>query len=62
MSKTERQQEATRFSFDYLNYLMEQEGVVERMVDRKIRQLEPRLEKLIDQKIDQRIQKLINNK
>ncbi|MBQ9678241.1 MAG: hypothetical protein IJV44_08915 [Prevotella sp.] len=62
MSKTEQQQEATRFSFDYLNYLMEQEGVVDRVVERKLRQLEPRLEQLIDQKIDQRFKKLINNK
>ena len=35
MSKTEQQQEATRFSFDYLNYLMEQEGVVDRVVERE---------------------------
>ncbi len=62
MSKTDRQQEATQFSFDYLNSLMEQEGVVERMVEKRIRQLEPRLEKLIDQKIEQQMQKLINNK
>ena len=48
MSKTNRQQEATRFSLDYLRYLMEQEGVVERMVDRKLKQLEPCIEDMID--------------
>ena len=60
--KSERQQKATRFSFDYLNYLIEQERVVERMIDRKMKQMEPRLEELIDQKIDQRMEKLIKNK
>ena len=56
MDKNERQQEARRFSFDYLNYLMEQEGVVERMVDRKLKQMEP----CIKDMIDQRIKKLMN--
>ena len=58
MGKTVRQQESTKFSFDYLDYLMEQEGVVERMVDRKLKQMEPKIEKLIEEKM----KKLINNK
>lgn len=58
MSKTVRQQESTKFSFDYLDYLMEQEGVVERMVDRKLKQMEPKIEKLIEEKM----KKFINNK
>jgi hypothetical protein len=58
MSKTVRQQESTKFSFGYLDYLMEQEGVVERMVDRKLKQMEPKIEKLIEEKM----KKLINNK
>lgn len=57
MGKTEQQQEATRFSLDYLSYLMEQEGVVERMVDRKLKQLEPHIEDMIDQKIKKYIHK-----
>ncbi len=56
--KSERQQKATRFSFDYLNYLIEQEEVVERMVDRKLKQMEPCLEKMIDEKIKEKL----NNK
>ena len=55
VNKTERQQEATRFSFDYLNYLLQQEGVVERMVDIKIRELEPKIDKMIEQKINQHL-------
>lgn len=56
--KSERQQKATRFSFDYLNYLIEHEEVVERMVDRKLKQMEPCLEKMIDEKIKEKL----NNK
>lgn len=56
--KSERQQKATRFSFDYLSYLIEQEEVVERMVDRKLKQMEPCLEKMIDEKIKEKL----NNK
>lgn len=48
----------SNFPSTYLDYLMEQEGVVERMVDRKLKLMEPEIEKLIEQKI----QKLINNK
>jgi len=58
MGTTDRNHEAKQFSFDYLDFLMEQEGVVERMVDRKLKLMEPEIEKLIEQKI----QKLINNK
>lgn len=62
MIKTEQQKEATRFCFDYFQYLLHQEGLVERMVERKMNQLEPQIEQLVNKKIDQRIQYLINNK
>lgn len=55
MNKTAQQQEATKFSFDYLKYLLQQEQVMDRMLERKINQLEPRLEKLIDEKIEERL-------
>ena len=57
MDKTIQQQEATRFSFDYLRYLLQQEVVIERMVDRKIAQLEPRIDKMISKKIEQQMKK-----
>ncbi len=53
MNKTDRQREATRFSFDYLDYLLRQEGVVERLVNLKFEDLEHRLDKMIEQKINQ---------
>lgn len=55
VNKTERQQEATRFSFDYLNYLLQQEGVIERMVDMKFKDLEHKLDKMVEQKINQQL-------
>ncbi|MBO7116549.1 MAG: hypothetical protein J6V87_05825 [Prevotella sp.] len=55
MNKTAQQQEATKFSFDYFKYLLQQEQVMDRMLERKINQLEPRLEKLIDEKIEERL-------
>jgi len=62
MNKTTQQEEATRFSLDYLHYFLQQEGIVERMVDRKFSQLEPQIDQLIEQKIIQHMQNLSNNK
>lgn len=62
MNKTEQQKEATRFSFDYLKYFLQQEGVVERMVDRKMSLLESRIDQMIDEKIYQRMKQNSNNK
>lgn len=55
MNKTEQQKEATRFSFDYFKYLLQQEQVMDRMLERKMNQLEPRLEQLIDKKIEEKL-------
>ena len=68
MNKTEQQQEATRFSFDYFKFLLHQEDTIDyfkfllhqedtidRMLERKINQLEPRLEELINEKINERL-------
>ena len=55
MNKTEQQQEAMRFSFDYFKFLLHQEDTIDRMLERKINQLEPRLEELINEKINERL-------
>lgn len=62
MNKTEQQKEAMRFSFDYFRYLLQQEEVIERMVNRKIDQMEPCIEQLVEQKIDQRLKELSKNR
>ena len=61
-SKKELHNEAKRFSLDYLQYLLRQEDVIERLLEKRIIQLEPELEKLIDEKIDSRIRTFLNNK
>lgn len=62
MSKKEQHNDAKRFSLDYLQYLLRQEDVIERLLDKRMLQLEPELEKLIDEKIDSRIRTFLNNK
>lgn len=62
MSKKEQQNDAKRFSLDYLQYLLRQEDIIERLLDKRMTQLEPELEKLIDEKIDSRIRTFLNNK
>ena len=62
MNKKEQQNDAKRFSLEYLQYLLRQEDIIERLLDKRITQLEPELEKLIDERIDQRIRTFLNNK
>lgn len=62
MSKKEQQNDAKRFSLEYLQYLLRQEDIIERLLDKRMAQLEPELEKLIDEKIDSRIRTFLNNK
>ena len=60
MSKKEQQNDAKRFSLEYLQYLLRQEDIIERLLDKRMIQLEPELEKLIDEKIDSRIRTYLN--
>jgi hypothetical protein len=62
MSKKEQHNDAKRFSLEYLQYLLRQEDIIERLLDKRMIQLEPELEKLIDEKIDSRIRTFLNNK
>ena len=62
MNKKEQQNDAKRFSLEYLQYLLRQEDVIERLLDKRMLQLEPELEKIIDEKIDSRIRTFLNNK
>lgn len=61
MSKKEQHNDAKRFSLEYLQYLLRQEDIIERLLDKRMIQLEPELEKLIDEKIDSRIRTYFNN-
>ena len=62
MSKKEQPNDAKRFSLEDLQYLLRQEDIIERLLDKRMTQLEPELEKLIDEKIDSRIRTFLNNK
>ena len=62
MSKKEQHNDAKRFSLEYLQYLLRQEDIIERLLEKRMIQLEPELEKLIDEKIDSRIRTFLNNK
>lgn len=61
MSKKEQHNDAKRFSLEYLQYLLRQEDIIERLLDKRMIQLEPELEKLIDEKIDSCIRTYLNN-
>ena len=62
MNKKEQQNDAKRFSLEYLQYLLRQEDIIERLLEKRMTQLEPELEKIIDEKIDSRIRTFLNNK
>ena len=62
MNKKEQKNDAKRFSLEYLQYLLRQEDIIERLLDKRMLQLEPELEKIIDEKIDSRIRTFLNNK
>jgi hypothetical protein len=53
MKKTEQQHEAMRFSIEYLHYLLQQEDVIDRMLDKRMSQLKPFIEQMINEKIQQ---------
>ena len=55
MSSTEKQKAAHNFAADYMSFLSEQEAVMDRMLDRKWKEIEPWLEQLIDKKIEEHL-------
>ena len=48
---TERQKAMRQAAFDYLHFLTDQEMRVERLVDRKLAELQPQIEQLIEDKL-----------
>jgi N-glycosylase/DNA lyase len=51
MEKTDRQKQARKLVSDYLGFLMDQEGLVRRVVDERLKEMQPKLEDLIDERI-----------
>jgi len=52
---TEKQKAARKFASDYLAYLLDQEDLVERMVEKKWKQVAPEIELLVEKKIRERL-------
>ena len=48
---TERQKAMRQAAFDYLHFLTDQEMRVERLVDRRLAELQPQIEQLIEDKL-----------
>jgi hypothetical protein len=51
MSSSEKQKVAHELAADYMSFLSQQEAVMDRMLDRKWKEVEPWLEQIIDKKI-----------
>ena len=55
MVLSEKQKAAHRFAAEYLGFLDEQEALVDRLLERKWKQIEPLLEQMIEQKIQEHL-------
>lgn len=55
MVLSEKQKAAHRLAAEYLGFLDEQEALVDRLLEKKWKQIEPKLEQMIDKKIQERL-------
>ena len=55
MSQSDKQKAAHKLAADYLDFLDEQEALVNRLIDRRWKQIEPLLEQIIDKKIQEHL-------
>ena len=55
MSSSEKQKVAHELAADYMSFLSQQEAVMDKMLDRKWKEIEPRLEQMIDKKITEHL-------
>ena len=61
MKKNDQHEDAMRLTTEYTQLLSRQEGMVQRMLDRKLAQMEPKIEELIDQRIRERLAQMTTN-
>jgi hypothetical protein len=59
---TERQKAMRQCAFDYLHFLTDQEMMVERLVDRRLTEMQPKIERLIEEQVDRRLQQIAKNR
>lgn len=58
---TAKQKAARKLASDYSGFLMEQEALVNRLVDQRLKQLEPVIKRRIAQMIDERFHAVMSN-
>ena len=51
MALSEKQKAAHRLAAEYLYFLSQQEAVLNRMLERKLKEMEPKLEQMIEKRI-----------
>lgn len=54
MKKTERQKQAQKFTRDYLDFLIDQEILVRRVVDERLAEMQPVIDAMVDKRIRER--------
>ena len=64
MSKqqTERQKSMRQYAIDYLHFLTDREMMVERVVDRRLMEMQPRIQQMIDEQVALRLKESKRNK
>ena len=64
MSKqqTERQKSMRQYAIDYLHFLTDQEMMVERVVDRRLMEMQPRIQQMVDEQVALRLKESKRNK
>ena len=53
---TDRQKTMRQTAFDYLHFLADQEMMIERIVDKKLTEMQPQIEQMIEEKVTQRLE------
>ena len=53
MALSEKQKAAHRLAAEYLYFLSQQEAVLNRMLERKLKEMEPKLEQMIEKRIEE---------
>ena len=56
MEKTEKQKQARKLVTDYLGFLMDQEGLVRRVVDERLAEMQPIIDAMVDHRIREHLE------
>ena len=62
MAKEELQKSMRQYAIDYLHFLTDQEMMVERVVDRRLMEMQPRIQQMVDEQVALRLKESKRNK